>query len=94
MKLIFQAKNQAKNIYLITKNKKFNLANTLQKFAISNIFDEIIHISEDEKKIQYMKENSLLIDDSFIERKEAISHGHYAYGLDCIGLIESSFKNK
>lgn len=87
MKFIFQAKNQEKEVYLITKNKKFNLAKILHKFGITNIFDEIIHIHEDDKKIDYMKKNSILIDDSFAERKEVIENGLHAFGLDCINLM-------
>lgn len=87
MKLIFQAKNQEKKVYLITKNKKFNLAKTLHKFGITNVFDEIIHIHENDKKIDYMKKSSILIDDSFVERKEVIENGFHAFGLDCINLM-------
>lgn len=87
VKLIFQTKNQDKNVYLITKNKKFNLTKTLHKFGITNIFDEIIHIHENEKKADYMKTNSLLIDDSFVERKEAKFAGHYVFGLDNFNIL-------
>lgn len=88
MKLIFQAKNEEKKVYLITKNKKFNLAKILHKFGITNIFDEIIHIHEKDNKIKYMKEKSVLIDDSFNERKEAIMHGIYAFGIDNLKILE------
>lgn len=87
MKLIFQAKNEEKKVYLITKNKKFNLASALHRFGITNIFDEIIHLHKSENKVDFMKPNSLLIDDSFLERKEAVEHGIYAYGLDSIAMI-------
>jgi hypothetical protein len=87
MKLIFQAKNEEKKVYLITKNKKFNLAKTLHKFGITNIFDEIIHIHENDKKIDYLKLHSVLIDDSFSERKEALSAGHYVFGLDGFNIL-------
>ena len=87
IKLIFQAKNKEKKVYLITKNKKFNLAKTLHKFGITNIFDEIIHIHENENKIDYMKINSILIDDSFAERKEAKLAGHYVFSLDNFNIL-------
>lgn len=91
MKLIFQAKNQEKNVYLITKNKKFNLAKILHKFGITNIFDDIIHIHENDIKIDYIKENSILIDDSFVERKEAKEAGHYIFGLDNFNILINDF---
>jgi carbamoyl-phosphate synthase large subunit len=87
VKLIFQAKNEGKNVYLITKNKKNNLAKFLHKFGITNIFDDIIHLNENDEKIFYMKKNSVLIDDSFTERKKAINEGIYAFGNDSIELF-------
>jgi len=87
MKLIFQVKNEEKNVVLITKNKKNNLVKALHKFGITNVFDEIIHIDATDKKYKYMKKDALLIDDSFQERKEAIDHGMYAYSLDNILVL-------
>jgi len=94
MKLIFQAKNEEKKVYLITKNKKFNLAKTLHKFGITNIFDEIIHIHENDKKIDYMKKSSILIDDSFLERKEAKLVGHYVFGLDNFNILMEDYNER
>jgi len=87
MKLIFQAKNEGKKVYLITKNKKNNLAKTLHKFGIGHIFDDIIHLKETEKKADFIEKNSILIDDSFRERKEAIDSGIYAFGNDIIDVL-------
>jgi len=87
MKLIFHAKNNSIKIYLITKNTKQNLTCTLQKFGIPDIFDEIIHINQDDKKYLYMESNSILIDDSFRERQEAIENGFMSFGLDNIGVL-------
>ncbi len=87
MKLIFQVKNENKEVILITKNKKNNLSKILHKFGITNLFDDIIHIKDSDKKINYMIMNSLLIDDSFAERKEAIENGIYAIGIDNINVL-------
>lgn len=89
MRLIFEARNQKKNVYLITKNTKNNLASTLNQFGISAIFDAIYHLRVDERKIDFMKPNSVLIDDSFIERKGAIDAGHFAFSVDnfCVLLV-------
>lgn len=84
MRFIFDCKNENKKVYLITKNKKRNLAEVLRIFGISNIFDEIIHLLDSDKKTDFMKEKSLLVDDSFIERKQAIESGSYAIGIDQI----------
>lgn len=87
MSLIFQVKNENKTVTLITKNKKNNLTKILHKFGITNLFDDIIHITDKDKKINFMVENSLLIDDSFNERKEVIQRGMYAYGIDNIDVL-------
>lgn len=87
IKLIFDAKNENKKIVLITKNKKNNLTTVLHQYGITNIFNEIIHIKENEMKITYMDKKSLLIDDSFVEREQAIKDGHYAYSVDNINII-------
>lgn len=82
IKLIFQAKNQDKRVSLITKNKKQNLTKTLHKYGITNIFDEIIHLSDSDNKTDYIKKNSILIDDSFKERKIAHNKNFYIFGVD------------
>ena len=87
MKLIFQAKNEEKSVYLITKNKKNNLAKTLHHFGITHIFDGIIHLGEEEKKVEHMQKDSILIDDSFAERAEAIRCGFYAFSIDSIDIL-------
>lgn len=87
MQLIFYAKNQKKSVYLITKNKKNSLAKVLLEYGIANIFDDIFHLYEDENKVDYMSDNSLLVDDSFAEREEAILHNHYAFGIDNIDIL-------
>ena len=87
IRLIFDFKNKDKKVYLITKNTKNNLTKTLHCFGITNIFDDIIHLRENELKVDYMNNKSLLIDDSFQERKVAIDYGHYAYGIDSIDVL-------
>jgi hypothetical protein len=87
MKLIFQAKNNNKNIIIITKHKKNDLFRILNKFGLREVFDEIIWIDKDDKKTNHIQENSLLIDDSFQERKEAINNDVYAIGIDNINLL-------
>lgn len=87
MKLIFEAKNQEKNVYLLTKNQKNNLASILNKFGISSIFDAIYHLKSNEKKINFMKPCSVLIDDSFSERRSAIKNGFFAFSTDNFSLL-------
>lgn len=89
IKFIFYAKNNNKKIYLITKHNKGYLDSFLKKFGISDVFDDIIIISDNQKKADFMKPKSMLIDDSFGERKEAIEKGLLAYSPD---IVESLIK--
>ena len=90
MRLIFQAKNEGKAVVLITKNKKNNLSKALHRFGIAHVFDDIVHLREDERKTDFMEGRALLIDDSFAERKEAIEAGFYATGVDGIDALGNS----
>jgi len=87
IKLIFQIKNENKNVYLITKHDKKMLTKVLHDFGITNIFDDIIHLSNEENKIDFMKDKSILIDDSFQERNEAIKANFYALSIDNISIL-------
>ncbi len=56
-------------------------------FGISHVLDDILHIKDSDKKVNHMKKKSLLIDDSFQERKEAINSGLYTFGNDVINML-------
>lgn len=67
---LYKCINENKKIILLSKHKG-NLKRELKKYKINNIFDEIIHISQNEEKIDYIKETeAIFIDDSFAERKK------------------------
>lgn len=87
IKLIFIVKNRGGGVFLITKNVKNNLASTLKNYGISNIFDDIYHLRKDQRKVDFMLPSSLLVDDSYSERKEALLNGFYAYGIDCLDVL-------
>ena len=88
MATIFRAKKKNKNVVLLTKNHDRTLAPFLHKYGIAHIFNNIIHLDSNEHKIDYMSENSLLVDDSFAERMAAIQAGNYAFNLDSVKLID------
>ena len=61
--------NENKKIYLITKHAK-NINETLLKYKINNLFDEIIHLKPEQSKSDFIKfKDAIFIDDSFSERK-------------------------
>ena len=68
--LIYQSINKSRRIILITRHKGC-LKDTLNKHRLTDLFDEIIHLKSGEKKSDYIfRENSILIDDSFSERRD------------------------
>jgi len=86
IKFLYQARNHNKKIVLITKHI-YNIQETLEKFAISNLlFNEIIQMEKSEKKCDYIKNmNSIFIDDSFEERKNILQTLSIpVFGLDAI----------
>ncbi|BAY92024.1 MULTISPECIES: ATP-grasp domain-containing protein [unclassified Tolypothrix] len=70
IKFLYQCLNRDINIILITKHKG-DVKETLSKYRIFSIFDQIIHIDSRSSKADYIcDDKSILIDDSFSERKD------------------------
>lgn len=72
MQYIYQSFNKGIKVYLITKHEK-SVEETLERYRISStLFDEILHISSEDQKSNYISKNSsILIDNYFSERLEA-----------------------
>lgn len=86
VKFIYQCINQSIFVVLITKHQN-NVCQTLKKHRLSELFDEIIHLDKSKNKSDYIcDEFSILIDDSFSERK-AVSHKLGIPTFDC-SMIE------
>lgn len=67
---LYKQINLGKKITLITKHDG-QIAPTLKKYRISEIFDEIIHLKRSDNKYCFIKNTkSIFIDDSFAEREE------------------------
>lgn len=89
IKFLYQTKNMGKEIVLITRHKK-NINKTLANFAISSsLFDRIITVKESQKKSDFINnKKSILIDDSFSERKQVFDAAKIpVYGLDAIEAL-------
>lgn len=72
IKLLYNALNRKKTIKLLTRHDG-NISSILNKYKLKQIFDEIIHISKDDFKSDYIHEkNAIFIDDSFQERNEVL----------------------
>ena len=92
MQFLYQALNQKKQIYLITRNI-FPIS-ILEKFKISkDIFNKIILINPEEKKSSYITySDSIFIDDSFKEREDVYTTKNISvFNLD---MIESLLNTK
>lgn len=74
VKFLYQCVNQNKKLILLTKHAR-NVAETLAAHKISeHLFDEIIHIGQEDSKWEHIHENAVFIDDSFAERKSVKEH--------------------
>ena len=67
---LYKCINKGMSIHLITKHKD-DLYESLKKYRLEDIFDEVIWLkNEEEKKHNFIKEkDAIFIDDSFLERK-------------------------
>lgn len=67
---IYHFRNSGKKVILISKHE-FPIYETLQRFRLDNLFDEIIQLKkQDEKWKKLLNKDAIFIDDSFAERKE------------------------
>ena len=85
---LYQAKNAGKNLVLLTRHTS-DIYEDLRKYSIAeNLFDEIINIDHnDGKKTDYIKPDSIFIDDSFAERKRV--HDECGIPVFDLDMIES-----
>jgi hypothetical protein len=85
IKLLYQGLNENKKLHLITRSK-IDFHQILKKYRLENLFDNIIHITnENEPKYKYIKNNSVFIDDSFKERSPLMNV--YCFGIDNFNLL-------
>jgi hypothetical protein len=67
---IYKSINLGQKVILITRHKN-DITNTLLKYRLQGLFDQVIHITDNSPKSRHIEHmNSILIDDSFSERKE------------------------
>jgi predicted ATP-grasp superfamily ATP-dependent carboligase len=70
---VYQCLNMNKKIILITKHVG-NIFDSLEKFRLGYLFNDVLHLSQIEEKIDKIKQfdylNAIFIDDSFEERRK------------------------
>lgn len=86
--LLFQALNSGKKIVLVTRHER-DINETLKKFRINQLFDEVIHIKDGTPKSRFIQvKNAIFIDDSFAERREVSEkHGIPVFSPDMIEML-------
>lgn len=85
---IYQCINEKIDVNLITKHRG-DLYKTLREFRITELFNEIFWLKNEEKKYLYIDKNkSIFIDDSFAERIEVKKYlGIPTFGIDSIECL-------
>ncbi len=70
IRLIYQCINKDIRVVLLTRHKN-NLTETLNRYHLSTLFDEVIHINDGTSKAKFIRgQNAIFVDDSFRERQE------------------------
>ncbi|KUP05259.1 hypothetical protein Q75_13495 [Bacillus coahuilensis p1.1.43] len=84
---IFQCINDGKNIYLLTRHNG-DLPTILSTFRLTHLFDEVIHLKDNQKKSFFIKPNSIFIDDSYAERQEVNTSKHiFTFSPDAVEVL-------
>ena len=89
VKLLYQFKNQKKEIILLTKHAG-DIYQKLDDLCISkNLFNKIIHIADTDEKSNYItKNNAVFIDDSFAERQKVMKNKNISvFGVDNLSAL-------
>jgi hypothetical protein len=77
MAFVYQCINKGIKVHLITRHKA-DIENTLKKYRLSETFDEVIWLRDqnDEKHAYINPESAIFLDDSFAERKKVYDAYH------------------
>lgn len=89
IKLLYQFKNQNKEIILLTKHNG-DIYSKLDELCIStNLFTNIIHIKNTDEKTNYITaKNAIFIDDSFSERQKVSKNKNIpVFGIDNMSTL-------
>lgn len=86
IRLVYLARNLGATITLLTRHAG-NLDATLQQYALTGLFDEVIHLRQGQRKSDYVTgPAAIFVDDSFAERLD-VSNRHKIPTFDC-SMIE------
>ncbi len=85
---IYQSIAEGKKVYLITRHE-YDVHQTLEKVRLSpGVFDGIYHVQDRESKANYIKPDSIFIDNYFIERKDVFEKTQcLVLDVDAVALL-------
>lgn len=86
---LYQCQNCGKHVILLTKHEH-ELEDSMKKYHIdASLFDEIIHISQESNKAEYIKpEQAIFIDNAYAERHAVqIAHNIPVFDVDCLDVL-------
>ncbi len=91
IQFIFQCLNEKIKVILITKHKG-SIFENLKYFKLLNLFDEVIHLTQNEEKTSSIRKfgyhNSIFIDDSFEERRKVFEEFRIpVFSVDCFNSL-------
>jgi carbamoyl-phosphate synthase large subunit len=83
MMFLIQCKNENKNIYILTRTDIDRVYPVLSKWGLTTFFNDVYQSARQTSKGMYMREDSILIDDSFFERESSRSEEK---NITCFGI--------
>lgn len=81
MCLVLQAKNEGKGVHILTRR-----VHGLKR-SIYSFFDSVTVVPKDISKQDFIKDNSVFIDDSFAERNSITDSSVHCFGLDNFQML-------
>lgn len=83
---LFKCKNDSISVICLSRHRgELNLQ--LLSLKISGLFDEVIHLKNNESKADFISGNSIFIDDSFEERKCVALNGISVFSPDMVSAL-------
>lgn len=85
LEFLYRCINQGKRLVLLTRHAE-DIHESLKKYRLSGLFDEVIHIQNGEQKSEYVKgPKAIFIDDSYHECADVFSKcGVASFGPDAV----------
>jgi hypothetical protein len=84
VKFVVQAVNQGKRVSLLSRHRDGPLGDKLKSLRVADLFDEVLQIDQDRSKADFVREDSIFIDDSFAERLEVSKKGIPVFAVDAV----------